>query len=230
MILASSSIPTGWSGTTGALTNCGILQNIMGGLNSFKNLAYLERLFNQLPPHFRLNFAFRFIKIDSWDAEKMQLYLNGNVIFGKTINWNDNLLYGSQCGLSNYPETADLIYLQLSDSSDSALVRITTTLDGYQSDEWWGLGSFFFGVERCHTTCKTCSDSSATSCINCQTWSTVQPDGSCKCTLGYYQNPDGCTSNVCEACKPCGGDCDVCLNSLTCTRCRSSNENILFIY
>jgi hypothetical protein len=228
MILASTPIPTGWLGTTAVLTNCGILQNILGGLNSFKNLAFIERLFSQLPPHFRLNFAFRFIKIDSWDAENLQLYLNGKLVFGKTINWNDNLLYGSQCGLNNYPEAADLISFQIDDPSDSALVRLTTTLDGYNSDEWWGIGSFFLGVERCHTTCRTCRDSSAYSCINCQTWSTPQSDGSCKCILGYYQNPEICTSNVCEGCKPCGGDCDVCLNSFTCTKCKSSKEPTYF--
>lgn len=197
-------------------------------MNSFKNLAFVERLFSQLPPHYKLNFAFRFIKIDSWDAEKVQLYLNGNLIYGKTLNWNDNFLYGSQCGLTNYPEASELIHYQINDLSDSALVRITTTLDGYQSDGWWGLGSFFFGVERCHTTCKTCTDSAATSCINCQTWSTGQPDGSCKCILGYYQNPELCTINTCEACKPCGGDCNICKDSTTCTKCKDSKSLLLF--
>ena len=69
----------------------------------------------------------------------------------------------------------------------------------------------------CHHTCRTCTDSSATSCTGCYPNATKNLDNSCSCNEGYYNVsiPDPCVTIPCSVCTPCDSSCKSCNDSGT---------------
>ena len=106
----------------------------------------MEKTFSNLLPFFELRISFRFIKIDSWDSEVLNLLVNGLQVTSSQFLTYDNFLVGNQCGFVFYPEMERVITGRVTSSSvnfaSSVVVRIGAQLNSPPDDESWGIADF----------------------------------------------------------------------------------------
>jgi hypothetical protein len=106
----------------------------------------MEKTFSNLLPFFELRISFRFIKIDSWDSEVLNLLVNGLQVTSSQFLTYDNFLVGNQCGFVFYPEMERVITGRVTSSSvnfaNSVIIRIGAQLNSPPDDESWGIADF----------------------------------------------------------------------------------------
>jgi len=131
---------TDWYSNSGTpVVTCGGW-TVIGGYNNYGGGAWVARDFTLLGvPHTELRGDISFIKIDSWDGESAQLYLDGAYAWSRAMVYNE----GSQvCGYgSDWNEIEALGRGIIPHSADTLNMTVKSSLDSAPSDESWGLRS-----------------------------------------------------------------------------------------
>ena len=195
---------------------------ILGGLSNFGAGAFVQKTYTSLPPHFKKRIRLRFVKIDSWENENVNVFAENILRITQPIASTDSFIFGSQCGDINIPEYAPILAFEYASETTSMTLKITTDLNQASTDEAWGFRDVYVAFQRCHASCFTCTDEKATSCKTCYSPANLQADNSCLCPDGYYMtNNDACTSSPCSHCTACISSCKTCSggNTNQCLSC-----------
>jgi len=130
-------------------------------------------------------------------------------------------------------------------SASTLSIRVRSGLDSSLEDEALYVGKIEIYIDKCHSNCKTCSDSTSSTCTACFS-SAPQPDaalvsGSCVCPTNSAINSNGiciCNANfyLDEVARSCvstcpthyfantgTGKCQVC--DVTCVECSGSSSS-----
>jgi hypothetical protein len=152
---------SGWSATT--TSTCGPIGKILGGVNVFGAGAKTAKTVN-LSSHSLITIEFDFIKIDSWDGESGQLWLDGKLVWSKAYT----VSMGTQaCGSAGgWNELKDRITLTVPHTAATAKIEFTTTLDQTPDDESWGVDNVLVTVSAdypatCPKGAADCNDTDA---------------------------------------------------------------------
>ena len=133
---------TSWSSNRAlTITTCASLGAMLGGYNVFGNGAYAQKTFDlsQAPPHSLVRVEFDFHKIDTWDSEVAQIYLDGELsMTSRTFAGATGL---GRCGsfATNHHDHREALAAQISSTAASVLVRVTSTLNEGPNNEAWGI-------------------------------------------------------------------------------------------
>ncbi|CAK58841.1 unnamed protein product (macronuclear) [Paramecium tetraurelia] len=143
------------SGASPQFTDCmGTL--LFVGYNAFGSRTTVSKIFT-LPPHFKINLQLQFWKIDSWDNEIAQVYVD------QQIGWQ-LAQFGTQgtdiCGtvMDEYREMSFNLNLIVQHSGPTAIVVVTSVLNEGRDNESWGMRDFIISVERCPDGCQICKE------------------------------------------------------------------------
>ena len=139
----------GWWGRPNAAqtTECGSLGRMLGGYGVFGVGAWVERTFENLPPHEALRLRLTFYRVDSWRDGEAQIWVDGNLAWRHSF-WYREPGSTSACGTMGHalnneiPAYADV---PIAHYSDSVTIRVTAsvTRSGWWSGEpWWGMNDF----------------------------------------------------------------------------------------
>ena len=136
----------GWS--CGDITSCGSYGKICGGYNTKGAGATIEKTYVGLQPGL-YSISLDVIKIDSWDNEKAYVHINGQQAWTKTYGIGTGP--ENKCGKGgawvgfmffswdeNTENTGDLTFA-VSDSGESILVAVSTSLNEGTDDESFGI-------------------------------------------------------------------------------------------
>ena len=127
---------TGWTGTANAsvVTTCGALGTALGGYGVFGAGAYAEKTLTDLPPHSAMRLLVRIQKIDKWEGEKMQVFVDGHIA---SLN---ELWHGGRhrCGLTGYQQEDDSFWVDVTVNhfSPNATIRVESTAT---TSRYWAL-------------------------------------------------------------------------------------------
>ena len=173
--------PSGWSNA--ALTTCGTYGQVMGGFNKYGAGAATETTLSLAAPHSALTIEFDWIKIDSWDSESGQLYVDGTLVWSKTYLYsNGTQVCGGTAG--NWLEQKERIKVVVPHTAATAKLRWTSSLDQAASDESWALDNVYVTTAN--------------------TYPAVCPNGGGDCN----DNASGVNPGAKEACDNIDTDCD----------------------
>ena len=94
----------GWWGwpCAACVSECGPLGYMLGGYKVFGPGAYVERTFEQLPPHSELRIQLVYYRVDAWGDGQGQLFVDGNLVVSKSFSYMEQ---GSTraCGTMGHP-------------------------------------------------------------------------------------------------------------------------------
>ncbi|CAD8105868.1 unnamed protein product [Paramecium primaurelia] len=122
-------------------STCG-QKKLFGGYQRFGVRAKAERNFN-LPKHSRLRIQFQFWKIDSWDDEKFQVFVDGKVVFERSFGFSTP----GQAKICGAPQSTWMTYffnvdVIIEHTNPTANIVLSSTLDQGADDESWGFREF----------------------------------------------------------------------------------------
>lgn len=127
-------------GASDCTTTCGGLGAVLGGYGKFQFGTYIKKAFLIPLPHVAVRIQFDFVRIDSWDDEDAQLYVDGALVWSQTMSGANG---AQSCG-----ETGDWWYEEVVSVDETvvhsvgvATVRIATTLDETATNEAWGVNN-----------------------------------------------------------------------------------------
>ena len=80
--------------------------------------------------------------------------------------------------------------------------------------------------QPCSELCSTCHEIFRKSCLTCQPNASVNPDGSCSCNFGYYENKISFSRKECRECSALCGTCSG-PGSTHCLSCKDPNMDHL---
>ena len=131
----------GWVDQTGQLaqtSECGSFGTILGGYNIISGGdSYLEKTYDLAAmEHDQLSISFEFVKIDSWDDEAGQLFVDGAEVWSQ-IYGAGSLGGVPECGSDNggWVELEDRIQLMIAHTDDHVTLRFQTGLSSGPTDE-----------------------------------------------------------------------------------------------
>ena len=134
-----------WSfadGSPARTSECGSFGSILGGYDIIAGGGnYLQKTFDlKAMEHDQLAISFDFIKIDSWDDEAAQLFVDDVEVWSR-IYGGGSLGGVAECGSDNggWVEIDDSIELMVSHTSASATLRFQTGLNSGATDESFGV-------------------------------------------------------------------------------------------
>ena len=134
-----------WSfadGSPARTSECGSFGSILGGYDIIAGGGnYLQKTFDlKAMEHDQLAISFDFIKIDSWDDEAAQLFVDDVEVWSR-IYGGGSLGGIAECGSDNggWVEIDDFIELMVSHTSASATLRFQTGLNSGATDESFGV-------------------------------------------------------------------------------------------
>jgi hypothetical protein len=195
---------------------------MLGGYNIYGVGAYASKVYNNLPPYFRLRIWFRFYKIDSWDSENLYVSVNNVQKYSSiAFLFSDNMYTGDQCGWG-FGDQSTMISLEYDEDSVLSIeVKLSSNLNTAATEESWGFSHFAISVLICNPTCKTCSNENANGCKTCYPHATKQADSTCSCDDTYYAvTASICSTSICTVCTSCFTGCRKCTSSAN-TDCQS---------
>jgi len=137
----------GWS--VGTTSSCGAQGAILGGYNVFGAGAKTSKSLS-LASHTLLTIRFDFVKIDSWDGESGQLWVDGKLVWSKAYSGAGTPLCGS--GNSGWVELVDKITVTIAHSAPTAKIEFTSTLDQTAADESWGVDNVIVSTASSYPT------------------------------------------------------------------------------
>jgi hypothetical protein len=162
-----------------------------------------KKLTQTSPPHFKKKIRMRFAKIDIWDSEALQFYLGTSLIYTLIINSEREYFFGNQCGTGALEDAPMIEIPELSDTSITFTLKLTTDLNSVFTDESWVFTDFYLGIFVFHSTCKTYTDQNSNTCTFC--YPNASPSsGSCSCDDQFSLVTNcPCTSYPCSTCHAC---------------------------
>ena len=194
------------------ITTCGT-ERMFGGYGKFGQGMELTKIFDVLPTHTSVQITFSFFKIDSWDAEIFEVWVDGVSKFSKAYNFNTGA--GNLCGWANYPENMEAINIQVSHSATTLTIKMKGYVNGLLTDESWGIRDFnVYIVNSCTGGCLTCNIATPSVCLSCPIIAELI-SGKCVCADHFYMK----TSDFVH-CAICHYSCNTCNGPLE-TNCQS---------
>jgi len=143
----------GWWGWPNAaqVTSCGPLGEMLGGYGVFGRGAYVERTFEQLPPHSALRIQLTFTRVDAWGDGQAQMFVDGHQIVAKSFSYLERTSTRA-CGVMGHSINNEIPYrvdAQVAHFSTDATIRVTSsvTKSGWWSGEpYWGMNDFELSI------------------------------------------------------------------------------------
>jgi hypothetical protein len=132
---------------------------MLGGYSNFGSGSFASKSFDSLPPFFKVRILIRIYKIDRWDSEVLNVYMNSALIFKSSpLDVFMSVYTGDQCG-NTANEKSESIFMEFDVNQVTSLtIKIETNLDQENTDESWGFSAFALSVLRCGAGCKICTD------------------------------------------------------------------------
>ena len=223
---------SGWTSNVGSpapTSTCS--ETIVGGYNNFGSGAYAQRTYSGLTSHNSVILSIRLYFVDSWDGEKMQIYVDDKLVYEEFWNFQWSGL-PSYCG-SGSNSWADQVFdreLDPIEHTGSTLkLKITSNLGSGANDESFGFNSVQIRLSNCHYTCYTCSGTGSNQCTSCPVGKYLTSTYTCvsDCSTPYIKDP---TTGKCIKCFQYVSDwnyqtCATCQGpySTNCLTCTGSN-------
>ena len=216
-----SSTVTGFTFSPTYLTSqyigaCGT-DRMFGGYAIFGHSMYLKKIFDALPTHTSVEIVFTFFKIDSWDSEIFEVFIDTSLRVSKTIPVGVlGVGSTSQCGMTISPDYSETIDILISPHTSTALmVEFKDNLNEDLSNESWGIRDFrVYIVNSCTGGCLTCNVATPSVCLSCPFIAELI-SGKCVCANHFYMK----TSDFVH-CAICHYSCNTCNGPLK-TNCQS---------
>ena len=140
----------GWTSNVGATLRtdtCGALGVILGGYGRLGQGAWLQKSFDLTgQSHRYVNVELTFVKIDTWDGEEGQVYVDNNLVWSQDFEVSS----GEQhCGGGHdwHEDAVAVGPLRVSHSTNAVTLKVTTTLDQTADDESFGIRDVLIEVE-----------------------------------------------------------------------------------
>jgi hypothetical protein len=116
----------------------------------------------RIPPHYKLKINVQLWKIQTWDNELMQVFVDGFL-------WETKWAYAagaSICGAGkdNWHEKLYNVEILVPHNSPSALFILTSTLNEGADNEAWGFRDFHLSYLPCPGDCGICSEPDPRTC------------------------------------------------------------------
>jgi len=132
-------------------SECGTLGSILGGYNVAAGGNFLRKVYQHLPEHTGIHVMLDAIAIDSWDAERFIVEVDGTVVWAVTRTGDER---GAQhCGAANsgWYETRYRIDVTLPHTKSDVTINVLTTLNGPGNDESFGIDNVHIGPPASET-------------------------------------------------------------------------------
>ncbi|CAK80488.1 unnamed protein product (macronuclear) [Paramecium tetraurelia] len=140
---------------------------LFGGYQAFARQISVTKTF-LLPPHFQVNLQLQYWKIDSWDAEFANIFVDYQLAWQQQYNYYD----GTQMCGGGWQDLFVNLNLKIKHSGNTAVIVITTNLDETPDNESWGFRDFILSVEKCPDGCLACQQTDTD--LQCAIWKTLQ--------------------------------------------------------
>ena len=127
---------TGWSGSSTTTTSCGGFTKILGGYGVYGQGASAVRNLSGLQKHNKLRVNFTFVKVDTWDGESGEFYVDGKKVWSKSFQYNDG---GSNTCGNGAPDQAVKVEISVDHTANTAKLEWKSTLNQGATDEAWGI-------------------------------------------------------------------------------------------
>lgn len=199
---------------------------IFGGWGNygFGKGTLLNKNFQNLPTHSKIEVSLTLYLVDSWDpGEIFKLDIDGNNVISQDQTGYD--IFKELCGFVYY----DKVYLNkvgsIAHTANTVNILFSSTLDTNRDDESFGFKNFkVYLTNNCHASCITCSASNSdTACLSCPTFARLA-SGKCVCRDKFYMETSPYTH-----CAECHISCKTCDGPLStnCKTCYTLNGYIL---
>ncbi|CAD8207959.1 unnamed protein product [Paramecium octaurelia] len=125
------------------ITNC-VTSDIYGGRLVFNSQTVITKTYI-LPPHYKIQFEFKFWRLDPWSSAYYILFINGQQEYSSNPFNNT----GEQiCGSGTLGQI-DQVSKQVAHTGNSAIIFIVSR----QNSAYWGISDFILSVLKCPHFC-----------------------------------------------------------------------------
>ncbi|EAR98908.3 zinc finger lsd1 subclass family protein (macronuclear) [Tetrahymena thermophila SB210] len=230
----SSNDVVGWNQKTVKLCEQTSFQDFSKG-NMFgvfaKETPNLQKIYQNLPPHWSLSVRVDVLLYKSVDNEKVNVVLDGTTY--KTYQKDKYDGVKICLGSTSYNDQLYFFQKNITHTNSQLNLQFTSNFDQDNSDEGFGIKNLSVRVDTCHPSCATCSGPSQNQCQSCPNKGTLQ-NGACTCpSMGIAHNyqclnqcpqgfqPDStnsfcvetfCNPSKCSKCDSNGQSCSQCAN------------------
>jgi len=150
--------------STAPVTTCGNLGTFFGGFEKFGAHTWVEKTLYGLPLHTGLRFRFQWLKVDQWQSNKGQLYVDGAlawespVLSGEprvasgscVVDQQGAVTGGDCCGVISYQQGDQLLFadVEASHYAPTATLRFTSNL--VVQSGYWGINDLLVTLSSDH--------------------------------------------------------------------------------
>ncbi|CAD8214879.1 unnamed protein product [Paramecium octaurelia] len=108
-------------------------------LGPFGQRTTLTKTFTNIPPNKELEMSFNVWKLDSWDAEGFEIYVNNELLENLVIQFGKGAMI---CRNELYEDSLEPLSFKFSIIGSDLIIKIKDNLDQDLSDESWGIRDF----------------------------------------------------------------------------------------
>jgi hypothetical protein len=127
-----------FDGSDGGITTC-MDYNILGGYEILDYDDSVSLYVKDLIPHTSMTISFDFARIDSWDGETANVFIDDELVFSQAMSYSDGDT--DYCGGSWYDNIVPMSFT-IDHYAQGVEIVVETSLDQTGDDESWGLANF----------------------------------------------------------------------------------------
>ncbi|KAL4494181.1 hypothetical protein ABPG73_018700 [Tetrahymena malaccensis] len=196
-----------------------------------KETPNLQKIYQNLPPHWSLSVRVDVLLYKSVDNEKVNVVLDGTTYktYSKGTKDGVKICLGS----SSYNDQLYFFQQNITHTNSQLNLQFTSNFDQDNDDEGFGIKNLSIRVDSCHPSCATCSGPSQYQCTSCPNKGTLK-NGVCtcasmtiahnyqclnQCPQGFQPDPTNsfcvetfCNPSKCSKCDSKGQSCSQCQN------------------
>ena len=194
--------------------------NVCGNYYILGPFSLGDTLYNSdisnLYPHYRMRIKARIYKIDYWNYEKIDIYIDGTKLTILDLQFKDNypFYFGNMCENPLYPEDLSYFDIEFPHSNINTIIEFSSNIS--TSLPQWGISHIVYGIYICDLSCLTCSGPSSIECLSCFGNATLYFNGSCICNDGFLATNNAVSETYIQTqCLACSTGCLKCSSVAT---------------
>ena len=191
------------------------------GAHTFGQTHLIQKEFYNLPSHIGVEVSFDLLKMDSWDNEKWNFYMDGTSYYSNYFGHDGNDWCGdapNYFGNNKYNEKFYPVLESILHTNSTLTLAFQSNLDSVAYDESYGIQNLrVYLIKDCDPNCLSCSSTNSTKCTSCPYFAAINTKtGRCECRFRFYMETSDFTH-----CEECDISCFTCdgPTSLNCTSC-----------
>ncbi|KAL4505293.1 hypothetical protein ABPG72_016360 [Tetrahymena utriculariae] len=190
-----------------------------------KETPNLQKIYQNLPPHWSLTVRVDVLLYKSVDNEKVNVVLDGKTYKTYTKDKYD----GVKICIANSKYNDELYFFQqnITHTDSQFKLQFTSNFDQDNDDEGFGIKNLSIRVDTCHPSCSSCSGPSQYQCTSCPNKGVLK-NGSCTCpsmTIAHnYQCLSACPQGF-EADSTNSFCVETFCNPAKCSKCDSKGQS-----